>query len=300
MWIPYDLRASLKAESDADACKLSRADTERRDFVVGFYLRNPVTQVWELDIAAAEGGQQIEAGPGMQVTLYGNDAGKLAEAIYQLSAGTPEEALHLAHADFQPRLLRWLAEIGRGMAIGGWRIADLRHGARWRCTPFRPSAMTIDFRALAPVEDDLAPWVELLQRARNAVDAASRLMAGFAVLHAASRGEAALFHMDVDGFRVTQEMLIHSGAMALPDPLLNLDLDGLVTALAPHHARLITPDGMLAPVRDDLAAQQQMALLANLADLAAHRLIAAEITARSTMMQPGAPMPDHRAAALGV
>ena len=190
MWIPYDIRSSLKADSDAATISMSRADEAERDFLVGFFLRNPVTQAWELDIVASGAGQEISAGPmlpGATVTFHGNEAGKLGEVIYRLAATSAEDALARAHDDFRLRLLGYLASIGRGMAIAGWRIADSRHAARWRCTPFRPSAMLVDFAAVAPVAADLAPFVELFQRARNAPDAASRLMAGFAVIHAATR-----------------------------------------------------------------------------------------------------------------
>ena len=286
MWIPYDIRSSLKAESGPDTVRLSQADDRPRGFVVGFYLRNPVTQAWELDIAAGTDPQTIAAGPdlpGARISICGNEAGKLGEVLYQLAATSAEDALARAHADFQPRLLRWLAGIGRGMAIGGWRVADMTHGARWRCTPFRPSAMKLDFAALPPVDPDLAPFVELLQRARNACDAASRLLAGFAVLHAAHAGHPALGRAGAGAFRVTQEMLIHSGALAWPQPLQDLDLDALLAVMRTHHDRLIQ-GGVLAPVLDDLAGQRRLAQLANLADLIAHRLIGAEVHARTAEM----------------
>ncbi|MEF9603859.1 methylamine utilization protein MauJ, partial [Paracoccus sp. PXZ] len=79
--------------------------------------------------------------------------------------------------------------------------------ARWRCTPFRPSAMAPDFGAQAPLVPDLLPLAELFQRARNAPDAASRMLAAYAVL-CGLRGRPA-----ANDFRVTQEMLIHAGAM---------------------------------------------------------------------------------------
>ncbi|RMC39588.1 methylamine utilization protein MauJ [Paracoccus siganidrum] len=282
MWIPYDIRSSLKAESNPEAVRLSRADGRRRDFVVGFCLRNPITQSWELDMVADAEPQQIPAGPDLpeaRISIYGNEAGKLGEVIYQLPASSAEEALDRSHADFQLRLMRYLAEIGRGMAIGGWRIADMAHGARWRCTPFRPSAMKVDFQALAPADRDLAPFIELFQRARNAFDAASRLLAGYAVLHAAHGGHPALRRSGAETLRVTQEMLVHSGALAWPQPLLDLELGQLLSLMRPHHDRLIQ-GGVLAPVLDDLAGQRRLAQLANLSDLIAHRLICAEIRAR--------------------
>lgn len=282
MWIPYDIRASLKPESSRDSVRLSQADTRRREFLVGFFLRNPVTQVWELDLVAGEGGSDLPAGPDLPGARFGthpNEGGKLAEVIYRLPAASAADALERAHADLQGRMLGWLAEIGRGMAIAGWRVADMAHGARWRCTPFRPSAMNLDFAAQAPLDGDLLPVAELFQRARNAPDAASRLLAGFAVLAAALR-HPAMARSGAAGLRVTQEMLVHSGALALPEPLLDMALPELIATLRPHHDRLVGADGVLLPVLDDLAGQKRLALLANLADLVAHRLILAEIRAR--------------------
>ncbi|SHM26947.1 hypothetical protein SAMN05444389_10652 [Paracoccus solventivorans] len=296
MWIPYDIRASLKADSSKDTLRLSQADPRPRDFVVGFFLRNPVTQAWELDLVADEGSAELPAGPELPdayLSLHPNQAGKLAEVIYRLPASSATEALELAHADMQRRMLRWLVEIGRGMAIAGWRVADMAHGARWRCTPFRPSAMQVNHAALSPLDADLAPVVELFQRARNAPDAASRLLAGFAVLVAALR-HPAMAGSGAGALRVTQEMLVHAGALALADQLLDLSLPELVATLRPEHERLVGTDGVLLPVLDDLAGQRRLAVLANLADLSAHRLIVAEIRARQDSRAPAArpPVPE--------
>ncbi len=296
MWIPYDIRAALKAESDPASVRLSRADASSRDFLVGFFLRNPVTQAWELDLVASSGGQELAPAStpaGMRISFHGNDGGKLSEVIYRLTATSAQEALQRAHADFQPRMLRYLAEIGRGMAIAGWRIADTAHSARWRCTPFRPSAMHLDFDALAPIARDLAPIVELFQRARNAPDAASRLMAGIAVLHAAHSGHPALSGVAAQDFRVTQEMLVHAGAMDAGAGLLGLSLADLIAHIEPEHARLCHPSGMLAALSDDLIAQQRLAQIANLTDLVAHRLILSELRMRATAR--AADLPNVRA-----
>ncbi|HMM09465.1 MAG TPA: methylamine utilization protein MauJ [Paracoccus solventivorans] len=296
MWIPYDIRASLKADSSRDTLRLSQEDPRPRDFVVGFFLRNPVTQAWELDLVADEHSAELPAGPELPnayLSLHPNQAGKLAEVIYRLPAGSATEALELAHADMQRRMLRWLVEIGRGMAIAGWRVADIAHGARWRCTPFRPSAMQVNHAALSPLDADLAPVVELFQRARNAPDAASRLLAGFAVLVAALR-HPAMAGSGAGALRITQEMLVHAGALALSDQLLDLSLPELVATLRPEHDRLVGTDRVLLPVLDDLAGQRRLAVLANLADLAAHRLIVAEIRARQDARAPAVlpPVPE--------
>lgn len=282
MWIPYDIRASLKAETRGEPVQRAQADTQPREFLVGFYLRNPVTQAWELDLVADNNFPDIEAGPdlpGASLTIHSNENGKLGEVLYRLKATSAVEAVELAHGNLHRRLLRYMAEIGRGMAIAGWRVADISHDVRWRCTPFRPSAMVIDYNMLGPVPADLAPYVELFQRARNAPDAASRLLAGFAVLHAAA-AHPAFAHSGASDLRVTQQMLLYAGALDHSARLLDLSLAQLLVAIRPDHDRLIGPDRVLTPVMDDLASQKQLAALANLTDLIAHRLILTEIRAR--------------------
>ncbi|HRO15438.1 MAG TPA: methylamine utilization protein MauJ [Paracoccus sp. (in: a-proteobacteria)] len=283
MWIPYDIRGTLTPASRPDSIRLSIADAAPREFLIGFLLRNPVTQQWELDVIADPAGHEL-SGAGedanLRIGFYGNEAGKLTEIILRLTSTSAQAALQRAHGALQPRLLRYVIETGRGMAVAGWRIADTTHDARWRCTPFRPSALILDHDTLDPLAPDLAPVAELFQRARNAPDAAGRMLAAFAVLRAAQTGHPALARAGTEEFRVTSEMLVHAGAMDSAAVLVGCDLDGLIAALRLQHDRLIGPDGVLAPLADDLPAQQALARLANLADLVAHRLLTAEIRAR--------------------
>ena len=278
MWIPYDISGSLKAASAPETIRQSRADETPRVFLVGFLLRNPVTQAWELDLVADPAGTDLAEGD-LQLTLHGNEAGKLAEVIVRVTATSASAALERAHAAMTRRLLRYVVETGRGMAIAGWRVADMAHDARWRCTPFRPSALTLDHASLAPMPDDLAPLAELFQSARAATEPGARLLAAFALLHAAQDGHPALARADTAGFRVTTEMLVHAGADDAS--LTGLGLPGLLAALRPFHVRLVGPTGVRLPLCDDLPARQRLSRMANLADLAAHRLLAAEIRARA-------------------
>ena len=277
MWIPYDISGSLKAASAPETIRQSRADTTPRVFLAGFLLRNPVTQAWELDLTANPAGTELAQGD-LHLTLHGNEAGKLAEAIVRLTAVSAAAALDRAHGAMTRRLLRYAVETGRGMAIAGWRVADMAHDARWRCTPFRPSALALDHAALAPLPDDLAPLAELFQSARAATEPGARLLSAFALLHAAQGGHPALARADAGGFRVTTEMLVHAGAD--DSALAGLDLSGLIAALRPFHDRLVGPDGIRRPLCDGLAQRQHLSRMANLADLAAHRLLADEIRAR--------------------
>lgn len=277
MWIPYDISGSLKAASAPATIRQSRADLTPRPFLVGFLLRNPVTQAWELDLVADPAGTALTEGD-LTLTLHGNDAGKLAEIIVQATATSASAAVERAHGAVTRRLLRYVVDTGRGMAIAGWRVADMAHEARWRCTPFRPSAQTLDHARLAPLADDLAPLAELFQSARAATEPGARLLSAFALLHAAQGGHPALGRAGAGGFRVTTEMLVHAGAD--DTALAGLDLPGLLAALRPLHDRLVGPDGIRRPLCDDLPTRQRLSRMANLADLAAHRLLAAELQAR--------------------
>lgn len=281
MWIPYDIRGSLKPASPPGTIRLSRNDESRREFLVGFFLRNPVTQQWELDVVAAPEGEEIAEGD-LRLRFFGNDDGKLSEIVVKVVEGSASGALARAHDALQRRLLRYVVEAGRGMAIGGWQVADLAHGARWRCTPFRPSALTLDHAALPPVAADLVPFAALFQRARNAPDAATRLMAAASVLHAAKEGHPALAHCGAADFRVRREMLVHAGAAEDAADLVGQGLGVLLAALRPSHERLTGEGGFMAATAGDLASEQELARMANLADLVAHRLLTAELRARDS------------------
>ena len=127
MWIPYDIRASLKADSPPEAIRQSLADAEPREFLVGFFLRNPVTQAWEADIAVEGAPAEMAAGPdlpGARISFHGNDGGKLSEVIYRLDATAHDQALARAHADMQRRMLRWLVQIGVCTHLGCVPIGD--------------------------------------------------------------------------------------------------------------------------------------------------------------------------------
>lgn len=285
MWIPYDISGTLKAATAPETIRLSRADTTPRTFLIGFLLRNPVTQSWELDLVASPQGDEIEQ-DGLRMTLYGNDAGKLAEVIVNFTAPSAPQAVERAHEALTRRLLRYVVETGRGMAIAGWRVADTTHDARWRSTPFRPSALTLDHAGFAPVPDDLAPLAELFQSARAATEPGARMLAAFAMLHAADAGHPALSGVATRGFRVTPAMLVHAGVE--DQSLVDLDLPALIATLRPWHDRLVGPGGVRLPLCDDLPTRQALGRLANLADLACHRLLVAEIRARGTQTAPAA------------
>ena len=296
MWIPYDIRAALKPTGDRAAIARSEADTAPREYLVGFLVRNPVTQAWELDVAAPSLGPELSWARGT-ITLSGNDSGKLAEVIYRQQAVTPLEALSVALEDLRLRMLNWGAQIGRGMAVAGWRVADTKHGARWNCTPFRPSTMLVDFDAAGPIDADLAPAASLAQRARNATDAEGRLMAAAGALALCCAAEGPLKLSRAQDLSITREMLVHAVSTEAEGELLGLSVAEFLALVAKQHRRLVSAEGFLAPAPTGFAEQVILARHANLADLLAHRLIQAEIRARNAasvaVTPPPAPLSDR-------
>ena len=287
MWLPYDTSGSLKAETDAETIRLSRLDSTQRNFLVGFFFRNPVTQAWEADLRAGAAGTTFACklgGASAEIGFYGNDAGKLSEVLFRLTARNAQDALRLAHEDLEGRIERLVAETGRGVDVVGWRVADMSHGARWRCTPFRPSALSVSYEAADPVPTDLRPLASLYKRARNAPDSNYRLLCAFAVLVGAAEPGGPLAAGTRDSFTVTQEMLIHAGALEFASDLARKSLLELISFLRPRHDSLFAGPNLLAALATDQEATQPMGALANLADLAAHRLLLGELRHRTAAL----------------
>lgn len=284
MWIPYDLKGSIKAETPASSIEQSKADRSERDVMVGFFVRNPVTVAWELDIRADTlNGVLTETVEGMSAVIgfYGNDAGKLDEIIYRVTSRDPFAALAACRRDLEDRLARWTVQLGRGMAIAGWRLADPTHEARWRCMPIRPSLLELDLDAVAVIPDDMKPAFRHYQRARNSSDSAWRLINAFAVLKS-WRDSTAPFSRDSDQARrtVTFEMLVHSGALDCAPELKGQPLTALIDLLESlRNATLRELDAPgAAPM--EAGAQAQLASMASLADYAAREVLMFEIARR--------------------
>lgn len=284
MWIPYDLMGALKPETPAPSVEASKADRSARDIVVGFFVRNPVTQTWEIDVRA-EAVNRVYfrdlQGMKAEIAFYGDESGKLNEIIYRVQGADPFAALAACRQDVDERLARWALELGRGMALAGWRVADPRHGARWRCTPFRPSALDIDLDAVEHVPDDLKALIRIYQRARNASDSAWRLLNANAVLRPWREGRAPFPPTAArTGRTVTFDMLVHSGAASCCAGLRDRPLIEFIDMARELGDRLVyaleRPDANA--VDDEVGAR--LAPIASLADLAAREVLLGEIARR--------------------
>lgn len=286
MWIPYDLAGSLKAETSASTIQRSQSDRSVRDVLVGFFVRNPITQSWEIDIRAESAKQVLTAeldGMPAEIACYGDESGKLSEIIYRIKSAEPYAAFDACRHDLEDRLARWTLELGRGMAIAGWRVADPANEARWRCTPFRPSALDLDLDAVAFAPDDLKPLLRLYQRARNASDPAWRLLNAFAVLKCWRTGKAPFpGKPQRPGPTVTLEMLVHSGTLGCAVNFKDQPLERFVDALEIWRDAVLqdleAPGGCAQGLRGE--ARWQLAHMASLADLVARETLVREMARR--------------------
>jgi hypothetical protein len=288
MWIPHNLLAPLKAESPKPTILASEADSSERDFVVGFYLRNPVTRSWDCDVlvSASDGPRKIEiAGRLGKIQFTSSSAGKLEQIIYTLRATGPAAALSSCYADVIRRLDSMILQYGRGIEVAGWQIADIAHEARWRCVPFRPSTLmpSPDLRNAPAAFNDV---MRLYREARCTMSPHWRLICAGAILNAAAEGAAPFDTPDgemlaTDSPLVTTDMLIRSGAIVSHIDLKGGSLNQVCDRIEPLRSALL--NALLTPgsssvgngsvIATDFEAVASVAALANLADLIARDLI---------------------------
>lgn len=285
MWISYDLTGSLKPETSHATIQRSQEDRSVRDVLVGFFVRNPTTQAWEIDIRAEAVKDTLKVvldGMPAEIACYGDESGKLSEIIYRVKSAEPQAAFDACQRDLEDRLARWSLELGRGMDIAGWRVADPINEARWRCTPLRPSALDLDLDAVDFVPDDLKPLLRLYQRARNASDPAWRLINAYAVLACWRAGKAPFPAASQRSEPVvTVEMLVHSGTIGSAANFKGQPLSLLVDALEDWRDAVLqdlAEPGRAKGLRGEM--RGQLGHMANLADLAARETLLQEIARR--------------------
>lgn len=279
MWIPHQLLSPLKGEGPKEAVLASEEAKDARSFVAGFILCNTLTRAWETDliVSAADRERAIEIeGRSCTVHAAANEAGKLHEIVYAVPATGAVEALALAFRHVDGELSRMALHYGRSFEIAGWRVADVAHGARWRCIPFRPSALKSE-----PLAGDLSPlWQDILglyREARNSVSATWRLIASGAILDAAVSGRAPFDEVKIDlGAQALKfDMLARSGTLATHPQFKEATARTLRDVVEPIRQTFIAQlnGGPGAHDRGDYAATLQLAALANLTDLVAREMV---------------------------
>lgn len=295
MWIPHKLLSPLKAESPRETIQASEAATDDRTFVVGFLLGNAVTKVWETDLLVAPTDARREIrldGKSCVIDASANISGKLHEIIYTIPSTGAVAALSTTFQHVAGELDRMALQYGRSVEIAGWRIADVEHGARWRCVPFRPSALLAeqDPGTLPPA---YAEVLRLYREARNATSAAWRLISAGAILDAAvSRRQPFVSkELDLANFTITTDMLVRSGTLATHPELKGATARVLRDLVETPRQALLSELTALtgnanAPVTRSYRDAAAFAALANLVDLVARDIVLTSLRASGCFQIP--------------
>lgn len=295
MWFPYSLPVRWKAESERHRIDESLADPDPREFLIGFILQSRVGSEWGVEVRLDEPRWLTHAGQGeaFSTGYYPNESGRLAEIICRMEESSPASALRRSHAHVSRTLDRWSAAKGRGFAILGFRIADLKHQARWRSLPHRPSDEDFDTLIETELPDSFGHVVALYRQARNSSSDIYRLLCCCKILRLWTEGKAP-FELARSGgeraesLKVTREMMGLSGMIEFRPDLEGTPFSRLLDRIAPWPERAtatITPDGCPVDL-SDYEQGRELAAVANLVDLAAHRIFLAEVLSLQDCAEP--------------
>ncbi len=299
MWFPYSLPVQWKAESERSHINDSLADNTEREFLIGFYLHNRVTREWEVELRLEEPYWMAatEQDPAVSVGYYPNETGQLTEIICRIRESSSATALKRCHHQVSRILDCWSVMKGRGFAILGFRVADLTHDARWRALPHRPSAETFELPPCDVLPEAYWTMMALYREARNSSSDTYRLLCCDKILrvwakHADPfnllRTRAAELRCELaQDYRVDREMLALSGLANTRPELEGIRFNDLLNSITPLRdwAVDVLSEEILPPDLDDYEHGLELASVANLVDLAAHRILAAEIRGWQRIME---------------
>jgi hypothetical protein len=297
MWFPYTLPVRWKAEGDRGRIDASLADETEREFLIGFYLHSRVTHEWEVELQLKEPHWEsgTEQGQAFSVGYYPNETGQLAEIICRIRESDPTKALRRCHAYVSRIFNCWSALKGRGFAVLGFRVADVDHDARWRVLPHRPSAESFELPPCEVLPEPYWTALALYREARNSPNDTYRFLCCHKILQlwvrrtepfSLLREHAAGSGRELENPDVTRDMLVLSGLMDFRPELEGIGFDKLLESLAPWRdwaVRALT-DERPPPALDDYDLGLELGSVANLIDLAAHRVLAAEIKSWQSVM----------------
>lgn len=296
MWVPYEALGPLRIEGDRDAVEASQRDDSSRTFLVSFFLESPGGREIETDFALSgeENAGLVDAGGVARTArLAAGPTGRLSELLVSVEARRLEDALAQAWQLVATATARWSAASGRAVTIAGWRIADLRHGARWRLAPFRPSTVPLPPTPDLPLQPGHFVLLRAYQEARRSRSVFSRLLFAQRIVSAFERG--------IEPFATTDRLAASAGLVRAEPVLRRLDLvvaDALVLFAEPVPSELPWKEALAAltpamrRVRDfvdpdrppgdgtgwfQYRTEREVCAAANLADLLAHRILSEEI-----------------------
>lgn len=315
MWFPYSLPTAWKVEGDRQRVNDSQADDQKREFLVAVQLRNPVLREWSIELQLAEPKTSVQAGAdGEEIALgyFPDENSRLAEITCKLSETNAHDAACRSYALVSNILSAWSAEYGRGFGIGGMRVADLRHGARWRAMPHWPSALEFRMPALSDIPEEFWPLADLYREGRTSGSDRYRFLCCGTIIEKwrrsdppfgakAKRAKKAA-PQDPD-LRVTQELMALSGMHNFSHDLEGTPFMELPERLKPWHdqALAFALEGSGVGGIDDLNRTMEWAAIANLVDLAAYRVLSRAIAkwreTDAAAAKPRSPM--HEADSIG-
>jgi hypothetical protein len=164
----------------------------------------------------------------------------------------------------------------------------VKHHARWRCAPFRPSSLDMTFPEIADLGPAHLELAAFYREARNATSARWRLLCALAILEAWHRRAGAFAATDralaARGERrrertVSRDMLLRSGALGTHDGLLDQPFAALVRRLRLDRDKLLASldEPAQGGLRRGLAAETELGALASLAGLTACQVLVEEL-----------------------
>jgi hypothetical protein len=299
MWFPYSLPVRWKAEGERSRINDSLADETEREFLIGFYLYNRATREWEVELQLKEpcwvpaDAQQAA----VSVGFYPNETGQLTEIICRIRESSSAAALRRCHSHVSRILNYWSAVKGRGFAILGFRVADLNHDARWRALPHRPSTERFELPRCELLPEPYWTIMALYREARNSASDTYRFLCCYKILRAWAkqadpfgllRAQAAKLKYELaQDYQVDREMLALSGLVNFRPELEGTRFSQLLDSIGRWRdwgIQAVIDEG-LPPSLDDYECGVELASVANLVDLAAHRILAAEIRGWQSILE---------------
>jgi hypothetical protein len=299
MWFPYSLPVRWKAEGERSRINESLADETEREFLIGFYLHNRVTREWEVELQLKDPYwvPATEQGSAVSVGYYPNETGQLTEIICRIRDSSSATALRRCYTHVSRILSCWAAVKGRGFAILGFRVADLNHDARWRALPHRPSAESFELPPCKVLPESYWAVMTLYREARNSPSDIYRFLCCHKILGLWAkctdpfnllRARAAELGRELaQDHRVDRGMLGLSGLVNFRPELEGKRFGELLESIAPWRAWAVQAviDEGLPPALDDYELGRELASVANLVDIAVHRILAAEMRDWQSIME---------------
>ncbi len=291
MWFPYSLPTAWKGEGDRQRINDSFADDQPREFLVAVQLRNPMLREWSVELQLSEPKSipvKDEDGEVVHLSYFPNESERLAEMTCKLSDTNMKSAARRSYALVSKRLSFWSAEYGRGFSIGGLRVADLKHDARWRAIPHWPSALHLDTKFPAQLPDDFWPLASLYREGRTSGSDRYRFLCCATILEKWKRRDAPFDRESdgaeeqgphSDGLHVTQELMALSGMISFSPDIEGTPFEDLPKRLEAWRldALAFVQDGRADCKTEDLNRVLEWTAVANLVDLAAHRVLSRTI-----------------------